>query len=218
MDLNSRNKSIIGVMLDKQPYEAVIAGIDITVCKGVFPSDLGLTTEHLIRAAQQYNSAAALDMGCGAGVIAIALKKAGVSEVWAADYHQPAVDCAKENAKRHKNYGEITILLSDLFEDIEKGKRFDLIVFNHPYAPQNSSKRRYSKDGRGGREVIGEFFKQALEHLGSEGKILMPYSEIAGPEHSPELISKDFDLQCRKVLEVSDKDNGGHMIFEFSKL
>lgn len=65
MDLDDRNKSVIGVMFDKQPYEATISGIDVTVCKGAFPSNLGLTTEHLIETAKKYQPIVALDMGCG---------------------------------------------------------------------------------------------------------------------------------------------------------
>lgn len=217
MDLNARNKSVIGVMFDKQPYEASIGGIDVTVCKGAFPSDLGLTTEHLIEVAKNYTPKTALDMGCGLGVIAIALKKVGVSEVWAADYHEPAVDCAYKNAERHKEFGEITIVLSDLFAQIPNDKKFDLIIFNQPYAPENSEKRRFGKDGKGGKEVISRFFEQMVLYLAPEGKILMPYSEIVDPEHSPEIVSRDFDLVATKVFQTKDEDGKEHAIFEFSK-
>jgi len=217
MDLNSRNKSVIGIMYDKQPYEATIFGIDVTVCKGVFPSDLGLATTHLIELAAKYKAERALDMGCGLGIIALALKKMGVPEVWAVDYHTPAINCVKQNAERHKEFGAIHIVLSDLFENIPPNLKFDLMIFNQPYAPQNSTKRRFGNDGKGGREVIARFFEQAISHMGNATKILMPYSEIAGIEHSPEVVSRDFGLYARSVFEYRDEQYGGHTIYEFSK-
>ena len=217
MDLHARNKNIVGVMFDKQPYETTICGIDVTVCKGAFPSDLGLTTTYLIEMAKSYSPTKALDMGCGLGVIAIALKKMGVPEVWAADYHEPAIECARKNALRQKNFGEITIVLSDLFENIPPEQVFDLIIFNHPYAPQNSTKRRFGKDGKGGKEVIARFFDQAILYTNHDSKILMPYSEIAGEEHNPDSISRDFNLQSTKVFETTDKEGRLHAIYEFSK-
>lgn len=204
-------------MFDKQPYEATIGGIDVTVCKGAFPSDLGLTTEYLINVAQNYTPTKALDMGCGLGIIAIALKKMGVTEVWAADYHKPAIDCAIKNAQRYQQYGEINIVLSDLFEEIPQDKEFDLIVFNQPYAPENSGKRRFGNDGKGGREVIKRFFEQAMLHLAPSGKILMPYSEIVSIEHSPELVSREFELGVEKVFETQDEEGKHHAVFEFFK-
>jgi methylase of polypeptide subunit release factors len=203
-------------MHDKQPYEAQIDGIDITIGKGVFPSDLGLTTKYLIDTAKKYSPLKALDMGCGSGIIAIALKKMGVPEVWAADIHEPAIESARKNANRHAEYGDIHIVQSDLFENIPTGEKFDLVVFNHPYAPTKNGKGRYGGNGKGGREVIEKFFAHVISHMSTNAKILMPYSEIAGAEHNPEAISRNFNFVSQKVFETADENGQVHIIYEFS--
>lgn len=141
----------------------------------------------------------------------------GVIEVWAADYHKPAINCTIMNAKRHQNFGPVHIVHSDLFAAIPKDKKFDLMVFNQPYAPENSGKRRFGNDEKRGREVIRRFFEQAINHLSKNGKILMPYSDIVDLEHSPQFVSRKFELNVKKDFEIIDEKGVENLIFEFSK-
>lgn len=216
MELSQRNANVIRTVFDKQPYDAVIDGIDITIGKGVFPSDLGLTTKYLINVAKKYNPKIAIDMGCGSGVIAIALKKMGVSEVWASDIHTPAIECTKDNIKKYKEFGEINVIESNLFENIRSGIKFELIIFNHPYGPTKNKVGRYGGGGEGGKDLIIKFFTQVKDYMHESTRILMPFSEIAGEENDAKLISKDFGFQVKTVFEISDPEYGRHTIYEFS--
>ncbi len=88
----------------------------------------------LISALEKLNlkNNAALEVGTGSGIIALILARRAKT-VLAADINPEAVECAKENAKRNK-ITNIEFRESDLFENIRG--RFDLIVFNPPYLPE----------------------------------------------------------------------------------
>ncbi len=75
--------------------------------------------------------AAILDLGCGAGVIGLALAAADRSaRVVLVDSSRPAVELAAENAARN-GLRNVEVRLSDGYEAVQ-GERFDAIVSNLP--------------------------------------------------------------------------------------
>ena len=64
---------------------------------------------------------------------------------------------------------------SDLFKNISG--RYDLIVFNPPYLPEDKSEPKNSRvattGGKKGSEVINKFLIQAKKHLEKNGKIFL---------------------------------------------
>lgn len=75
-----------------------------------------------------------LDLCCGSGCLAIAIKMACPGAlVWASDLSEEAIRLTRKNAS-HLG-AEITLALGHLFEPL-RGQRFDLIVSNPPYIPQ----------------------------------------------------------------------------------
>ncbi len=74
-----------------------------------------------------------LEIGTGAGPIALALKKyfPGAT-ITATDISEDALDLAAENAKKLKV--DVEFIQSDLFENVPE-KKYDLIVANLPYVP-----------------------------------------------------------------------------------
>ncbi|MDD4080178.1 MAG: peptide chain release factor N(5)-glutamine methyltransferase [Eubacteriales bacterium] len=74
-----------------------------------------------------------LDLCCGSGNLAIAIKLAcPKAEIWASDVSQEAVILTRENARQLG--AEITVAQGDLFNPL-RGQRFDVIVSNPPYIP-----------------------------------------------------------------------------------
>lgn len=74
-----------------------------------------------------------LDLCCGSGNLAIAIKMACPDcAVWASDLSPEAVSLTRENARFAG--ADITVIMGDLFEPL-RGQRFDLIVSNPPYIP-----------------------------------------------------------------------------------
>lgn len=107
-----------------------------------------------------------LEIGCGSGVQLQTAHKAGIKKenIFACDINSEAV-------KHCKNLG-FNSQVSNLFEKI-KGK-FDLIVFNPPYLPENKfDKKKDTTGGKKGSEIINKFLKQSRTHLEKDGKIFL---------------------------------------------
>jgi len=116
-----------------------------------------------------------LEIGTGTGIVAIHVAKR-VGCVTATDVNQRAAMCAKRNA-RLNGARNVSFVIGDLFSML-KGK-YDVIIFNLPYLPQDSEERfggaieRAWDGGRSGREVTGRFISQAVGHLKEDGRIIM---------------------------------------------
>jgi release factor glutamine methyltransferase len=77
-----------------------------------------------------------LDMCTGSGCIALALAKAlPNATIYAVDIAPHAIILAQENAQKN-NISNITIIQSDLFEQLPRDIKFDCIVSNPPYVTQ----------------------------------------------------------------------------------
>lgn len=138
---------------------------------------------------KKYAKGKVLDMGTGSGILALeALKK--TKNVLASDINKEAVINAK-------NLG-IKAIQSNLFSKI-KGK-FNLIIFNPPYLPEDKNEPKDSKlattGGKKGYELIKKFLKQAKPHMNKNGKILILISSLTG---NPSVIFKDYNY---KLLET----------------
>ncbi len=149
----------------------------------------------------KYSKGKVLDMGTGSGIQAeAALEK--TRDVLAADINEEAVEfCSKKG---------INAIKSDLFENIDK--RFDLIIFNPPYLPEEreycgikftEKDFNYVNDialvgGKNGWETIDRFLKEAKEYINKEGKILLSFSSLSG---DIEIIMKKYGYRFEKLGE-----------------
>ncbi len=114
-----------------------------------------------------------LDMGSGTGVQAKTLLKSGIPQenIILADINKKST-----NFLRNK-FQDIKIVNSDLFNNID-GK-FDLIVFNPPYLPEDEyDKEKDTTGGKKGSETINNFLEQSKRHLSEKGKILLLTSNL----------------------------------------
>jgi len=68
-----------------------------------------------------------LDLGCGAGPIAIGIALSGAQHVYAVDLMQQACELARSNAALNGVSDRVTVARGDLFAPVE-GTKFDLIV------------------------------------------------------------------------------------------
>lgn len=122
-----------------------------------------------------------LDMGSGSGYLAkVSLKNK--CDVLAADINKESVELCKQEG--------INAIQSNLFSKINE--KFDLIVFNPPYLPEDKSEPKDSKlmttGGKKGHELIERFLKQSKDYLNKNGKILLLYSSLSGD--IPKIIKK----------------------------
>jgi len=132
-----------------------------------------------------------LDIGAGSGIQALAAIKAGAKSVIAADINNDAVIIMKRNG--------INALQSDLFDKV-KGK-FDLIVCNPPYLPEDeredSESSLITSGGKRGDEFIIRFLTQAASHLNDNGEILLVTSSLTPRDNIDRLLEQ---LKMKKTV------------------
>ena len=149
-----------------------------------------------------------LDIGSGTGILAEAAKKAKAKSVLASDINTESIKLLKK-----KN---IKSVKSNLFEKI-KGK-FDLIVFNPPYLPEdkreNEESRRATTGGKKGDEIILKFLKQAKKHIKKDGKILIIISSLTPQNKINNLLKKQN--MSKRVLEKKSFFFEKIMVWEIS--
>ena len=77
-----------------------------------------------------------LDFGTGSGCLAILLAlQCAQARIHALDISEAALNVARQNAARHQVADRIEFHLSDGFNGLPAGLRFDLLVGNPPYVP-----------------------------------------------------------------------------------
>ncbi|MEW5896248.1 MAG: methyltransferase [Nanoarchaeota archaeon] len=172
---------------------------------------------------RKYASGRVLDLGTGSGIQALtAAGNSQVKEVIAADTNETAVAQLQEKIKKNrlkkiktKTKAEtkiktktkikaktrkikiIKVIKSNLFEKIT-GK-FDTIIFNPPYLPQDSGIEDAALyGGKKGWELSEQFFARVSKYLSSEGIILFLFSSLTDKKKIEEIIFRNL-LRFRQL-------------------
>ncbi len=142
----------------------------------------------LVRYVREYAKGSVLDIGTGSGIQAeIALKNK--CKVLATDIDKEAVNFVRKKGLR--------AIVSNLFDNV-KGK-FDLIIFNPPYLPEDKDEPKDSRlittGGKDGFEVLERFLKDAKNYLKKDGKILIVFSSLTG--NVDKILKKyNYEFEC----------------------
>ena len=145
-------------------------------------------TEVLVQEVLDWASAGAesvWDMGTGAGAVALSLAAEGTwTRVVATDVSPEALSVAADNAERYDLGGHVEFREGSLFEPLEEGERFDVIVSNPPYIAE-SEKGELQPEvrdweppealfaGEDGLDVIRQLVAGAPKHLLSGGLLAL---------------------------------------------
>jgi release factor glutamine methyltransferase len=117
-----------------------------------------------------------LEMGCGNCLISETLRDLGFGNILCSDINKDAVKLA---IKKGFKYSE-----GNLFEKINE--KFDFIIFNPPYLPEDnredSESSLITSGGKKGDEIILEFLKKSKYFLKEEGKIFIIISSLTPDE------------------------------------
>lgn len=150
-----------------------------------------------------YAKGRVLDIGTGSGIQAIAAaQNSNVASVLATDIQKKAIEHCKKNIKNTK----IKFLQSDLFKKI-KGK-FDTIIFNPPYLPQELKLRDLTiEGGEKGYEIMQKFICEVNKFLSEDGIVLMVFSSLTKKEKVEEFIKNSLlDFKELEKLHIFFED------------
>ena len=138
-----------------------------------------------------------LEMGCGAGAIALHAARFG-SDVSACDIDTAAVEATTSNAAR--NGLAVHVRQSDLFSAFEENEKFDVILFNQPFfhLDREIGEHERTLSDFGG-QLYERFMQDAKNHLAPGGRVIIAYSNCSNttilnqPGWNLEVRAFDFD-------------------------
>ena len=175
----------------------------------------------LERYVRQYAKGNILDIGTGSGIQAVtAAKNKDINAILATDIQKSIIEQNKKQIKNkiHENQRfsghrkskgfprEITFIVSDLFSNI-KNKKFDTIIFNPPYLPNELKVKDLTLEGgKKGYEVIEKFLNEVNNFLKTNGIILIVFSSLTKKDKVDEFIKNNL-LEFKELAKK-------HIFFE----
>jgi ribosomal protein L3 glutamine methyltransferase len=132
-----------------------------------------------------------LDMCTGSGCIAIACAFAFPNaRVDGVDVSGAALEVAARNVARHEVGGRVELVESDLFDGLDSGRRYDLIVCNPPYvgaAELGALPAEYAAEpvlalagGEDGLALVERILAGAARQLADDGVLVLELGNSAG--------------------------------------
>jgi methylase of polypeptide subunit release factors len=188
-----------------------LAGLELTVPRGVYPPRPGSSTEFFCRnwsaAGLNHPTGSLLELGCGSGALTLHAARQGW-QATGSDIDEVAVRAARRNAVRNGIDAEFA--RSDLFAAFED-RRFDVIVFNQPFVhkPMVASDELALASANG--DLSRRFLDEAARYLQPGGKLVFSYSNCSNDhlldrrDWSIELVACDYDApgQYWRVMLVA---------------
>jgi release factor glutamine methyltransferase len=161
-----------------------------------------------------------LEIGCGAGLVAVSAALAGCHRVVASDINAEAVANTADNAARHGVADRVEALHSDLFAGLDPRERFDLIFWSSNYvlAPadyeyETMHERAYVDAGYA---THRRFLAEASDWLTPDGSIVLHFSS-RGDLPALLRLAGEHDLGLRTLRGLTDVEGGvavEHMLIE----
>lgn len=159
---------------------------------------------------KKYAKGIVCDMGTGSGIQALeAASSKKVTKVYALDIDRGSIFYCKDVIDNNK----IEFLRSDLFQVFKgdkrfKGLKFDTILFNAPYLPDEENDSDPSLyGGKVGYELVCKFLNQALHYMKDTTKVLLVFSSLTGKEQLEKfLIRKRFKFTELDKIHIFFED------------
>ncbi|MGY4884851.1 MAG: HemK2/MTQ2 family protein methyltransferase [Nanobdellota archaeon] len=139
-----------------------------------------------------------LEIGAGSGIHLQTAYNLGINKenIFSSDINK--------NAVNHCIALGFNCIHSDLFENFSENEKFDIIIFNPPYLPEDSREpedsRMSTTGGEKGIEIIIEFLKQVKNHLKEDGRIFLITSTLSEYLDFQAMGYKANELGCEKLF------------------
>lgn len=147
-----------------------------------------------------------LEMGCGAGLMAVLAALNGAAKVAAVDLNPYAVANTRENAALHGVADLVQVYEGSVFDPIPAGEKFDRIFWNLPHA-LGDKQENLDLDDRNvhdpGYTVIADYFKHGRDYLTPNGKLLVGFSSSVGDVAQLDLLTTTYGWQRSLVCQKS---------------
>jgi HemK-related putative methylase len=179
-----------------------------------YPSDdtlffLDILKKEITSKAKIYDSA--LELGFGNAYLSLEILN-NVKELVCVDINSFAIDYLKK-LKQKYNLEKIKVKESNLFNNLDPSKKYDLIIFNPPYVPCKENIKdldildRASCGGNKGSQVIINFINNLNKYLNKKGVCYLLFSSLNNEEEIYDLLKKNklkYKILNKKHLFFED--------------
>ena len=153
-----------------------------------------------------------LDVGTGSGAIAVTIAKFSDASVTALDVSRQALQVAIGNAKKHSV--KVEFIESNLFENLKKRRKFDIIMSNPPYIPTKDIAKldvnvrecdpKLALDGgEDGLSFYREITNESVKHLYKNGMLF--YEVGKGQANAVKKLMKECGFKEIKIVKDYNK-------------
>jgi len=164
---------------------------------------------------RKFAKGSVLDVGTGSGIQAeTAAKKKSVRKVLAVDIDKEAIELCRATIKHRK----IKFIVGDLFSNIKNKEKFDTIIFNPPYLPEEPKLKDLVEEkalagGKKGYELLAKFLSQAPAFLKPDGIILIVFSSLTNKNKVDGLVEANlFDSKQLATEHIFFEDLYAYII------
>jgi 16S rRNA G1207 methylase RsmC len=171
--------------------------LSLTSAPGVFTPNA--TTNLLIQAVKKSVSKPGdlLDLGCGTGVVGLALHQQGLSKspVYASDLSESAVMCSRENFERYACPADVRC--GTLFEPW-RGMKFDVLVDDISGISQSVAdvspwfQGVPCDTGKDGVDLVAEIIRSAPQYLKEGGRFFFPVLSLSNVDRLMQIAGENF--------------------------
>ncbi len=149
-----------------------------------------------------------VDIGTGSGIQA---KTAAYSEKTTKVYSVDLNPNALKYAEKNNNHDKIKFVKSNLFSEFDSSKiKFDTIIFNPPYLPDDERIKDLALDGGPkGYELTERFLRESVNFMKTDGQILLLFSSFTKKEYVDNLLGElclGYELVSEKKYDYSDPE------------
>lgn len=202
--------------IDKQKITTTVKFHDLTlkVDAGVYHPIDGSSTRLIAESLQDLipPNATVLDMGSGSGALSFLSVARGAKYAVAADISDIACKCAYQNAHDLNVGHKVTVLKSNLFENIPR-QQFDLIVFNPPLLhcePMGGLEKidynLMAIDEQG--SLLNQFVESVPAYLKLNGRLVLLISNIGDKQIIQKVMDKISTIGNVEVLSANFRHSG----------
>jgi release factor glutamine methyltransferase len=189
-----------------------LCGMDIVVEPGVYQTSGD--SELMIESVEINKHQNFLEIGCGTGVISIAIAKRAARGM-GVDINEKAVANSRRNAQT-QNTEHIEFLVSNVFEKVVG--TFDIIICNPPYTKHevrdNIDRMFWDPED----EMKRTFFKEVGKYLKPNGRIYFGWANFADIDvQLPLRLAEENDFKLVNTFYKPHKSDFTFYVFEFAK-
>jgi release factor glutamine methyltransferase len=197
----------------KKPYKYILFGKEIIIFPKVMSPKYEWSSKLHIKVIKErdFVNKRVLDLGSGTGVLGVFSYLNGAKDVVGVDINHDATQNTYKNYEKYIDKINYRVIRSDLFNNLDAGEKFDIIICNSPYHSFEADLTSdYLELGVSDYQynTLKKFFREVSEYMVDNGEIHFGFSDTGDLNLLYEEINKNNFF----IEDVRDKFYNGYNV------